>query len=259
MEAVTRKWWLYAIILLLSFIPPWSSQSFHGLADSPQLVKYVSEFIIAKKLVLVPLMPYFHVVMLLLFAALYVWGNRFGRAFSLVVGLHFLWILYMQGGAITDRYGLVFYPNAFILILLVSLGWFWEAVVRRTDFTFRPLPPSRYLVVAAAVFSFWNPDQVGNYSPLQFLTSTSPIAFCMSSTIYLALLCALYPRVNLPMFRVTSFISILIGIVAVGMGFFMDDPTQGRHWSLVHLPMVAASVYCFALGLGRHRGDEAEP
>ena len=258
METLTRKWWLYAIIFLLCLIPPWSSGSYHGFAELTQLVKYVAEFLIAKKLVLVPLMPYFHVAMLLLFASLFVWGNRFGRVFSLIAGLHFLWILYMQTGAITDKYGLVFYPNAFILIFLISLGWFWEAIVRRTDFTFKPIPPQRYLIVAAAVFSFWNPDKVGNYSLLQLMTSTSPIAYCMISTIYLAILCVLYPRINLPFFRITSFISIVIGIVTVGIGFSFDDPTIGRHWSLLHTPMVAVSVYCFVLGLKRPNSDELQ-
>ena len=180
-----------------------------------------------------------------------IWGNRIGKLFSLLVGVHFLLILFMQTGAVTDRYGLVFYPNAFILFNLITLGWIWEAKISVTDYTLRPIPPHRYLIVAAAIFSFWNPDRAGDYRLILFFTSTSPIAFCMVSTIYLALLCVLYPRINLPVFRVTSFISILVGAVTITIGFFMDDPDRGRYWSLLHTPMVAVAIYCFVLGLRR--------
>jgi hypothetical protein len=249
LEKLTRKWWFYALIFLTSFIPPWSNHKISSFSDVVKLVKYVSDFLIAKKLIYVPFMPYFHVAMLLLFGALFIWRNRFGKVFSVIVGLHFLVILYMQTGAITDKYGLVFYPNAFIMFIFIALGWFWEAKIREIDYTFKPLPPQHWLVVAAAIFSFWNPDKAGDYRLILFLTSTSPIAYCMISTIYLALLCALFPRVNLPLFRVTSFISILIGIVTLGMGFFMDPPERGRYWSLLHTPMLAVSVYCFVLSV----------
>ncbi len=167
----------------------------------------------------------------------------------MITGLHFLVILYMQTGAITDKYGLVFYPNAFIMIFSIALAWIWEASIRKTDYTFKPLQLQHYLLVAAAIFSFWNPDRAGDYRLILFLTSTSPIAFCMITTIYLAMLCILYPRVNLPLFRISSFISILIGIVTLGMGFFMDPPERGRYWSLLHTPLVAVAVYSFILSL----------
>lgn len=249
LESLTRQAWFYVAIFLSSFIPPWSSVKVRSFSELVELVRYVAEFLIAKKLVLVPLMPYFHLAMLVLFGALLIWRNRFGRVFSVIVGLHFLVVLFMQTGAVTERYGLVFYPNAFILIFGIALAWFWEASLGKTDFTFKRLQSRQFLLVAAAVFSFWNPDRAGDYRLALFLTSTSPIAFCMITTIYLALLCLLYPRVNLPLFRLASFVSILIGIVTLGMGFFMDPPARGRYWSLLHTPMVAVAVYSFVLSL----------
>lgn len=142
LEKLTRKWWFYGLLFLMSFIPPWSTTKIDSFSELVQLVKYVSDFLVAKKLVFVPLMPYLHAAMLLLFGALFIWKNRFGQGFSAIVGLHFLVILFMQTGAITDKYGLVFYPNAFIMIFSIALGWFWEAHIRKIDFTFKPLPPS---------------------------------------------------------------------------------------------------------------------
>ncbi len=71
----------------------------------------------------------------------------------------------------------------------------------------------------------------------------------MITTIYLALFCVLHPRVNFPLFRVSSFVSILIGIVTLGMGFFMDPQERGRYWSFLHTPMLAVAVYSFVLSL----------
>ena len=71
----------------------------------------------------------------------------------------------------------------------------------------------------------------------------------MITTIYLAMMCVLYPRVNLPLFRISSYISILIGIVTLGMGFFMDSPARGRYWTLLHTPLVGVAVYSYVLSL----------
>lgn len=249
LEHLTRQWWFYGLIFLASFIPPFGSTKVESFQELIQLISYVADFLVAKKLVLVPFMPIFHGAMLALFGALLIWRNRFGKAFSILVGFHFLVILLMQAGAITEEYGLVFYPNASLMFLAIAAGWFWEASIRKNDYTFKPLPPVQYLVVAAAIFSFWNPDRAGDYRLILFLTSTSPIAFCMITTIYLALLCSIYPRVNLPLFRIASYISILIATVTIGMGFFMDPPVRGRHWSLMHVPMLAVALYSLILGL----------
>ncbi len=249
LETLTRKWWFYGILFLLCLIPPWSSTRIESFSELKQLIEYVAEFLIAKKLILVPFMPYFHLAMLALYGALLIWRNRFGKAFSIITGLHFLVIMFMQTGAITDKYGLVFYPNAFIMMSTLALGWVWEGYVRKIDYTFKPLKPHHYILIAAAIFSIWNPDRAGDYRLILFMTSTSPIAFCMITTIYLALQGILHPHVNLPLFRFASFISILIGIVTLVMGFFMEPPERGRYWSLLHTPMVAVAVYSFILSL----------
>ncbi len=247
-ELLTTKWWLYLFLFLCVFIPPYTSRGFSTFSELVAVVKYVAYYLIDKKLVLVPYMPIFHIVFILLFVLLVVYRNKFGRLFSLVAGFHIMFILSLQTVAVTEKYGFIFYPNAFILFSLIWLGWFWEAVTRKTEFSFRRLPLKYYWVVPVVIFSFWNPDELGNYSPILLLTSTSPIAFCMSITIYLAALSLLYPNVNLPLFRISSFIAILTGIISIGMGFFMDDRNEGIYWSFLHTPMLVTAVYCFILG-----------
>ncbi|NIW48958.1 MAG: hypothetical protein GWN14_24030 [candidate division Zixibacteria bacterium] len=150
----------------------------------------------------------------------------------------------------TEKFGLVFYPNSFILISLISLSWFWEAIVRKTDYSFKRQPPKVFWFAGiVAFFSFWNPDKLGVLSPISLVTSTSPIAFCMITPIYLSLYTLFYPDINLPLFRITSFIGILVAIIGIGMGFFMEDRLEGHYWSILHFPMLVTTVYCFLLGI----------
>ena len=254
-ETLTRKWYFYFILFLMVFLPPLTSYGFSSFSDLVEVVSYVSDFVIAKRLFLTPYMPLAHIGFLLLFILLFKFRNAFGRIFSMVAGAHFLLITYIQAGARSDKYGLVLYPNAISLLFIISLAWFWEAAVRKTDYSITR-KDRRYFWLAGiiAVFSLWNPDELGNLSPKLLITSTSPIAFCMLAPIYLAVL-SIFPKVNLPVFRITSFISILVSIIMIGMGFFMEPRPRGTYWSLMHIPMLVTSVYCFILGFQRAESD----
>lgn len=247
-ERLTTYWWFYVILFVGVFIPPYTAKGFSTLSEIIPLVKYASEFIISKKLVLVPYMPAFHLVFFLSFVLLLIFANKFGRIFSIIAGIQLALIVYLQTFAVTEDYGLVFYPNAFVILSLIALGWFWEAWIRKTDFNFYRLPLKYYWVIPLAIFAFWNPDEIGNYSPSLLLTSTSPIAFCMTITIYLAALSLLYPKVNLPLFRISSYFTIIVGITTVLIGVFMEDRIEGMYWSFLHTPMLITAVYCFILG-----------
>ena len=142
-----------------------------------------------------------------------------------------------------------FYPNTFLLFSPISVCWFWEASIRRTNYSFVKKSPNKYWMVAiVSLFSFWNPDKIGNMSPSLLLTSTSPVALCMITPIYLGTLSLLHPNINLPLFRITSFIGILTAIIAISIGFFMENRLDGIYWSMMHTPMLITTVYCFALG-----------
>jgi hypothetical protein len=248
-EKLSSKWWFYVILFLFVFIPPYSSHGFSSIGELVDVVSYVADFLISKKLALVPFMPLFHGAFYLIFALLIKFGNRFGRIFSILAGIHFLIITLLQAGAKTEKFGLVVYPNAILLFSLISLCWFWDALIQKTNYQFQKKSPEYYWIAGVvAIFSFWNPDRMGNLSPKLLLTSTSPIAFCMVAPIYLVALSLLYPKINIPLFRITSFISILVSIITIGMGFFMEPQIEGIYWSLLHSPMLITTVYCFLLG-----------
>lgn len=249
-DSLTKERWFYAVLFLCVFIPPYTQYGFSSFKDLVEIVSYVADFLIENKLALVPYMPLFHAGLLLLLISLFVFRNKFGQLFSFVVGVHFVFVTFLQGGASTDKYGLVLYPNSFLLFSLVSGSWFWEASVRKTNFSFKRQPAKLFWFAGlVAFFSFWNPDKLGALSPLSLITSTSPIAYCMITPIYLSIYLLFYPDINLPLFRITSFIGILVAVIVIGMGFFMENRLEGYYWSLLHSPMLVTTVYCFLLGI----------
>jgi hypothetical protein len=252
MDRLTRKWWLYFIFVLIVCIPPLTSEGFIPISEVESLVKYVAEILIKKKEVFVPYMPLFHIAVILLFATLIKLGNRFGRTFSVSVGIHIFFIMFLQAGAITPKYGWVFYPNGFILISSIAFLWFWESIIQKTDYTFSKLTFKDTWIVLIALYAFWNPDKMGYYNPIQLLTSTSPIAFCMMMTIYISMLCILYPNINIPMLRIISFIVIPISLVSISLGLFFENKSEGIYWMFLHSPMLIISVYGYWLGM-KHR------
>jgi hypothetical protein len=249
MDALTKKWWLYLIFALVVFIPPLTSTGFAPISDVVPLVRYVADILVINKEKFVSLMPVSHIAVVLLFILLGIFRNKFGRVFSIIVSLHMIFLMFLQAGATTPKHGWVIYLNGVILFTTIALVWIWEALVRKIDYSFRKPTLKHAWLIGFALFAFWNPDKMGDYRLSLFLTSTSPIAFCMMSTIYIALLCLLYPKVNLPLMRIMSFLVILVSVVAMSLGFFFENKSEGMHWSLLHLPMFIVSVHGFRLGM----------
>ena len=252
MDRLSKQWWLYLVFTIIVFTPPLTSTGFASITEIEPLAMYVSEILIHNREILTPYMPIFHIGVIIFLSLLVILGNRFGRVFSVIVGIQILFLMFLQASAVTPKFGWVIYTNGFILISLMAFIWFWEGIIRKTDFTFRKLTLKDSWIVLFALFAFWNPGELGNYSLELFLISTSPIALCMMMTIYLSLLCILYPRINIPMFRITSFIVILMSLVAISLGFFFEIKSEGIYWIFLHLPLLIISVYGFQLGI-RHR------
>ncbi|MEW6718732.1 MAG: hypothetical protein AB1345_14690, partial [Chloroflexota bacterium] len=201
-EKLTRKWWFYLLLFLIPALSPCYVSTGLGYYRNPlDFILQVTEALYWKKYIFQPLMPAAHLTVILLILLLVRMGNRFGRLFSTLVGCNFLIILYVQTMVNTEKYGFVVATPFFILFLMVALVWFWEASSPKTDFTFRWLPIKKYWVVPMALFAFWDPDQAWYLDMRMWLISTSPIAFCMMTTVYLATFSLLYPNINLPAFR----------------------------------------------------------
>ncbi len=249
LESLSRRAWFYLLIGLgPACIPPLTSSGLGYVRHLNEFIAHVSETMLASKTRYDPYLPALHVGFVLLVILLVVLRDRMARLFSLVAGIHFLFMLWVQAIAWTPRYGLVILPEPALWYLITALVWFWEAGRPQTRYTFRAVKPTTLWLIPLAVLAFWDPEQAGNYDPRLFLTSYSPTAFCMMVPIYLTVLRFQYPDVNLPLFRITAFMGIVLGVVSLGITFFQPI-TESPHWLLIHSPLLAISIHCFLLGI----------
>lgn len=257
MEQLTRRWWFYLLLVLVAVItPPFASKGLGPINELGNFVWDTVQALLIKKIASLPFMPILHLAVLILIFSIVRNGNRFRRGISIIIGLHFIAMAYFQTIAVSEKYGLSIISVGLILFLAVAFVWFWEASVGKTDFTFHKLPLRNYWVLPLALFAFWDPDILWDFDPLFLITSTSPIAICMMTTIYLAIMNLLFPRINFPVFRVMSFVGILLAAFTLLGAFFMDA-REGSYWLFLHIPMLIISLYSFRRGLRFIESDPA--
>ena len=132
LDALTKKWWLYLVLLLLFFLPIQAARDF----DPRESIDLIGQVLSNPLIYALPiLMPVAKAVPVVLIAGLLIFGNRVRRAFNLYVALLFLALAILQTTAVTDKYGLVVITGNLALILVVGLVWAWEVIVERNDFT----------------------------------------------------------------------------------------------------------------------------
>lgn len=251
LESLSRRAWFYLLIGLgPACLPPVTSSGLGYLRHLNDFITHVSETMLAFKSRYDPYLPALHIGVVLLFLLLAVFRDRLARLFALAAGIHFLFMLWAQAVAFTPRYGLVVLSEPALWYSITALLWFWEAIYPQTRYTFRAVKPSMLWLIPLALLAFWDPEQAGNYDPRLFLTSYSPTAFCMMVPIYLTVLRFQYPDVNWPLFRVTAFMGIVLGVVSLGITFFQPI-TESPHWLLIHSPLLIISTHCFLLGIKR--------
>lgn len=246
LDAVTKKWWLYPILLLLFFIPTYAAKSY----DPRQSVNLIGEVLSAPLIYAFPvLMPIAKVVPVALIIGVLVYGNRVRGAFNAYVAILYLALAFLQTTAITDTHGLVIISGNLALVLIVALTWVWEVFAAQNDFGTRPRPWWRWWVAPLAAVSLLAPVDARtmspDFSPMRLLTNEAGLACCMMTPVVLAVLTLFHPTVNRALLRVTSFVGMLLGVVNMIVWFVMEP--WGWWMGVLHFPLVVISVYAFVL------------
>lgn len=119
---------------------------------------------------------------------------------------------------------------------------------------FQKPKPWKYLFIPLAIFVFWfsinsitlKPD----FNPIYLLTSDSGLAFCSMTPVYLTVFLFMYPRINKVAIRLTSFIGLIIGILAI----VLAASNIWRLWwvGVTHLPLFIISLTCFVISLRKY-------
>jgi len=259
LELITRKWWFLVLFILIGTItPPIVTKGF-----DPSKTGEIISYILQNSLITFcsPLYPVFKIIPIILVFALILFGNRIGRIFSLYGGITYLLFAFLQGIAITDKYGFGIVTGNFILMILVAIFWFWEASVNKNNFTLQKLPIIRYWVVPLAFLAFWYPVNLESMKPdfnLAYLfTNPAGLAFCTMTPVYLGILTLYYPKVNIATLRVTSLLGIIIGFWNMVVNFLIKPDILW--WNgVLHLPLVFISIYALILSFRKTQLVEAK-
>jgi len=190
------------------------------------------------------LSPTIHVITVVLLVALYRYGSRVGRIADVFFGILFLFFAFGNHIAVTENYGLVVLTGNLVPILVVGLFWMWEVYKPLNEYVFQRLPAWRYWVLPFVFLAFWSPINAElnpDFNPLLLLTSSFGVMYCPTTPLIVAVLTLIYPRANISLLRITSFVGLLIGLFNVMSFFIMPGYTM---WNLLlHTPLIFVSAY----------------
>ena len=231
---------IFATLFLCIFLPPVTTVPL--TAQETTLV--IRDVFIQTSVAYLWLSPVIHVTTIVLLIVLYRYGPKMGRVVDVYFGILFLFFAFSNHIAMTESYGLVVITGNLVPILIVGLFWIWEVFEPRNEYVFQRLPVWRYWVVPFAILAFWSPintDLSPNFSPLLLLTSSFGVMFCPTTPVVIAILTLIYPRVNMHLLRVTSFVGALLGLFNAMSLFIMPGYTL---WNLIlHTPLIFISIY----------------
>jgi hypothetical protein len=247
LEALIQKWWLYLLLLVLFFLPSYSSLPYDPRRSSDLITAVLSQPLIYSFPAIMPLFKLLPVVLVL---ALAIWGGKITRIFNVYAATTILLFALFQNMSITQEFGFAVIVGNVVVYLLLAILWFWEAYLKTNVLIFRRQPLWRYWVIPVAFLAFWfpvNAETLGpDFSPVGLLTNSAGLTLCMMLPLYLAILTLCYPAINRPILRITSFAGLITAGFNVIQWFFFTSYT----WmGIVHLPLLTISLYGLILSM----------
>lgn len=242
LSKIIAKWWFYALIIIAQIIFfPYVEYNFsyteigaiinYTLANSLQGSMREYYFI-------------FQLVSVIFLVLLFIYKNRFAKAFNIYVLISYLLFAVLQNVAISDRYGVSIVTINVFMFVLVAIAWIGECINPQNDYSFSSFNWKKSWLIVLAFFAYWLPlgvDGNFNFSPLSFIRNGSATAFCMMTPVFLCLMSLNFPRINVIPYRITSFIGIVIGLYNIS-NFQIPERVP---LAIVHLPLLIISIYSF--------------
>ena len=256
LEVVTKRWWFWLIVVLVQCVPPITSFKY-----DPSRTSGVIGSILGNAYAFRPewraLYPVLNSLAIIMLAGVFIFRNRWGRAFALYAGLSYVLFAIVQNMAqLPNGYGIV--ANNAITFLLVGLVWFLEAGARKTDLRAMRFTPGRVWLIPLAAMAFWHPvkypTMAPDFSPMHAIFGPTGVEFCLMTPAFLAVLILCYPRVNVVTLRVTGVFGTIIALYNIMfMAMYLD-----RLWwnGVLHTLMLVISLYAVVLGYKRQPAPE---
>jgi len=237
-ESLSKKWWSYLLLVLFFFIPIYATKGY----DPRNINIVILDLLKTSSETYKVAAPFFHIATIIIIILLIIFKNKVRQVFNIYICISFFYFAFAQGVFFTDKYGVAIMGNYVIIFSIIGIYWIWEIIVKQNDFTLPKIPYWKYWVVPFAFLSFWSPVEL-EFRPIYLLTSDYGTTFCFTAPVILAILSLYHPRVNIAVLRVTSFVSLFVGILNMTY-IFLD----GIWWLIVlHIPLFVISLYCLIL------------
>lgn len=232
---------IFTVFLIISFIPP--------ITQKPYSPENTQRVII--ELLKVAIKPYenlgiiFHITTIILTVLIMIGLKASRRLLYVFMGIDYIIIALVQSFGTTELYGNVIHTGGLGAFVLLGILWIWVAITSRPEQTVINIRWQHIILLPFAIFSFWSPYQVkGNvvlpdFNPILLLTSPDyGLTFCFTAPVFLYLLFILFPKVNIPVYRITAFNGLLYAMFNIAHWFNPDTRWMG----ILHLPLLVISL-----------------
>jgi len=232
---------IFFIFLIFSFLPP--------ITQEPYSPENTQQVII--QLLMVAIKPYeafgipFHIATIILVGWILLDSTASGRPLFIFMGVNFIIIALVQSFGTTELYGEVIHIGSLVTFILLGILWIWAGVTGGTEPLSTNIQWHHLFLLPFAVFSFWAPYQVKenvvlpDFNPALLLTSPDyGLTFCLTAPVFLYLLLILFPKINIPAYRITAFNGLLYALFNITHWFNPDTRWMG----VLHLPLLVLSI-----------------
>lgn len=260
MENITRRWWFYLLFVLVSFIPAYTERPYFPWDTNKVIMEVLSNPVIYSFKSLYAL---FKLVPLILIVSLVLFKGKTTRPFYLWAGFNLLVTGIFQNMSRTPSYGFTVLPGNILMFVFLAVMWFVAAYKQPTDSLDLSLkaPRWRYWVILPAILAFWFPMKIGSAGvPVPSFTisglfaNEAGLTFCMMMAVYNAVLVLAYPRVDIPMMRVSGVTGFVIALLN-GIQFLLS-PQYGLWMAILHTPLLFISLNALLLSFPKKSGTE---
>lgn len=250
LESLTSKWWVYLILLILSFIPSYASKGYspedtsnliEAVLSNPIIYNNTSLFTIAK---IIPVVIIFIIM----------YKPKIGsRIFSLYVAILMFIVGLFQNMSYTEKYGFTILIGNIVLVFLVGIVWIWECIVQKNNFQSKNKKDWRYILILFSFFAYWYPVSSvisPNFTLQALFTNEAGLTYCMITPVILTILILHFPRVNPVVLRVTSFVAFIFAVMNMLTWFVLN---LSMWWmGVVHIPLLVTSITGLILAQKKH-------
>ena len=240
-EKFMCSWWFFLILVLSTgLLIPVATNNFSFEAIGEIITHTLGNAWINR---ISFLSPVFQILALVFFALILFGKGRFDKWFTTYAGSSYLFFAVIQNVSITETYGVSIVTSNVVLMGLVAFVWLRDLSRGHNRYSFKRLNGKNAWLVAVSVFCFWwplNPVTIQpDFNPVYLFTSTSAMAFCPMTPIFLAVLILSEPGIDPLCYRVTAMAGTIIGLL--NMGSFANPFT---FWlGVYHLPLLVVSIY----------------